>query len=53
VFGIVVGVIIVLFGLSLLLQQLYGTPQFWWPSVLLIFGVLIIIGAIYRMRRRD
>jgi uncharacterized membrane protein YvbJ len=52
VFGIVVGVIIVLFGLSLLFQQLYGTPEFWWPSVLLIFGVLIIIGAIYGMRRR-
>jgi hypothetical protein len=45
-------VIIVLFGLSLLFQQLYGTPEFWWPSVLLIFGVLIIIGAIYGMRRR-
>jgi uncharacterized membrane protein YvbJ len=53
VFGIVAGVIIVLFGLSLLFQQLYGTPEFWWPSVLLIFGVLIIIGAIYGMRRRS
>ena len=50
--GIVIGVLIVLAGLSLLLHEVYGTPEFWWPAVLIIFGALLVIGALYGMSRR-
>jgi uncharacterized membrane protein YvbJ len=52
--GIIIGAIIVLSGISILLQTIY--PQMpaipWWPLVVIIFGILVIIGAIYGLRRR-
>ena len=49
-----IGVLIVLGGLIILLQQANIIPQNMnlWPLALIIFGVLILIGALFRMRRR-
>ena len=49
--GIVVGVIIILVGLSLFLQASYGITIQFWPFIIIIFGILILIGALYRQRR--
>jgi len=48
--GIVVGLIIVLVGLGLFLQT-YGIQIDFWPIIIIIFGVLFLIGALYRYRR--
>jgi len=54
VVGLAIGVIILLSGLILLLQQI--VPNFpvkdVWPLAVIIFGILIIIGAYYGLRRR-
>jgi uncharacterized membrane protein YvbJ len=52
--GIAIGVIIVLAGLILLLQQAGAISQgvSVWPFAAIIFGILILIGALYGMRRR-
>ena len=53
--GLVIGVIIILVGLGLFLQATYGISiNFWqyiWPFIIIIFGVLILAGALYRHRR--
>jgi ribosomal protein L40E len=52
--GIVIGGLILLWGIvTLALQQgwITSTPDLGW-LVLIIFGVLIVAGAIYRMSRR-
>jgi uncharacterized membrane protein YvbJ len=52
--GIAIGVIIVLAGLIIVLQQenIISTTVSIWPLALIIFGVLIVIGALYRMSHR-
>ena len=49
-----IGAIILIWGLILLVQQII--PDFpikdAWPFAAIIFGVLIIIGALYGLRRR-
>jgi hypothetical protein len=53
IFGLVIGVIILLWGISTLAHQMNPTiaiPDFWY-IVIIIFGVLLIAGAIYGMRR--
>jgi hypothetical protein len=49
--GIVIGVIIILVGLSLFLQATYGIWIDLWPFIIIIFGVLILVGALFRQRR--
>jgi cytochrome c biogenesis protein CcdA len=52
--GIVFGIIILLVGLGLFLQATGVTVDFWqfiWPFILIIFGILILLGALYRQRR--
>lgn len=46
--GIVIGLIIVLFGVSLLLKELFGIVIPVWPIVLIISGTLIIIKGLLR-----
>ena len=48
--GIVFGAIIVLVGLGLFLQT-YGVNFDFWPLVVIIFGVLILLGALFGRRR--
>jgi len=48
--GIVIGTIIVLIGLSFLLQT-YGIKFDFWPFIIIIIGVLIVAGALYSRRQ--
>lgn len=53
--GIVIGVIILLFGIAAVLNQIYPNINYsgWVGAFIpLIIGILIIIGAIYGMQRR-
>ena len=52
IFGLVIGAIIILAGFSFLFQELYNISIPWWPFVVILFGILIIIGAFYGLRRR-
>jgi uncharacterized SAM-binding protein YcdF (DUF218 family) len=49
--GAVIGVIIILVGLGLFIQATYGLSIDFWPFIIIIFGVLIVAGALYRQRR--
>jgi uncharacterized membrane protein YvbJ len=51
VVGIFIGLIILLAGISLLFQELYKINIPWWPFIVILFGLLIIIGALTRRRR--
>jgi uncharacterized membrane protein YvbJ len=54
IFGLVIGIIIVLWGISTLAQQMNwisNTPDLWF-LIIIIFGVLLIAGAMYGMTRR-
>jgi uncharacterized membrane protein YvbJ len=52
--GMAFGLIILLAGLIIILQQENIIPETvtLWPFVLIILGVLIIVGALFRMGRR-
>jgi len=53
--GIVIGVVILLWGFLQLAQQqglITQTPEFWW-LVIIIVGILMIAGGIYRTTRRS
>ena len=50
--GIIVGLIIILLGISWILSIYYNIKFEIWPIVVIIFGILIIVGAYYGMRRR-
>jgi len=54
VVGMAIGIIIVLGGLVWLLQQAELIPRSVevWPFALMIFGILILVGALYGLRRR-
>jgi uncharacterized membrane protein YvbJ len=48
---LIIGVILILSGLS----SIYGF-QYWqylWPAIIVLIGLLIIAGAIYRARRKN
>lgn len=49
--SLVLGIMIILVGLSFLIQEVYGIAIPWWPFMIILFGMLIIIGAIYSSRR--
>lgn len=46
--ALVIGIIIILVGIS----SLPGIEIEWWPFVIIIFGILIVAGALYRYSRR-
>ena len=49
--GLIFGIIIIFVGLSLL----FNFGDFWsyiWPLIIIIFGVLILLGALFGRRRR-
>ncbi len=54
VVGIAIGVIIVLWGLIAILQEAKVLPSnvAVWPIAVIIFGILIVIGALYGLSRR-
>jgi uncharacterized membrane protein YvbJ len=52
--GLTIGIIILLWGVIWFLQQTEVIPKDVevWPFAVIIFGILIIIGASYGLRRR-
>jgi len=54
VVGVAIGLIILLVGVIWLLQQakLISSSVSVWPFAIIIFGILIVIGALYGMSRR-
>jgi hypothetical protein len=54
IIGIIIGVVIILIGFSMLLEAIYPEmpPIPWWPFIVIAIGLLLIVGAIYGMRRR-
>ena len=54
IFGLVIGIIILLWGISTLGQRMGWMSvgfDFWWV-IIIVFGVLLIAGAIYGMTKR-
>ncbi|MGD8545456.1 MAG: hypothetical protein PVH12_04710 [Candidatus Bathyarchaeota archaeon] len=55
IFGLIIGSIIVLSGIIFLLQEtgvIVEGFDVMWPFIIIVFGVLIVAGAIYGMTRR-
>ena len=51
--ALVFGVIIIIIGLSLFAQTTYGISIDIWPLIFIIFGLLLVAGALYGRRRRQ
>ncbi len=49
--GLIIGILIILWGLSQVTMIFPEDFQFWW-LIIIIFGVLIIAGSLYRFSRR-
>jgi flagellar biosynthesis protein FliQ len=52
--GIVFGAIIIIVGIGLFLQASGYIVDFWssfWPIIIIIFGLLIVLGALFGRRR--
>jgi hypothetical protein len=49
--AVVVGVIIILIGLNLFLNATYGIDIQFWPWIIVIIGILMVAGALYRWRK--
>jgi uncharacterized membrane protein YvbJ len=49
IIGLILGIIIIVAGLSLLAGIVLW---FFWPIILIIFGILIIVGVLYSLSRR-
>lgn len=49
---IIIGLIIVLAGISSFISEVYKISIPWWPFMIILFGILIIIGALYGLQRR-
>ena len=47
--GLIIGIIIILVGVSWITGFEW---EFFWPSIVIIFGILILAGAVYGLRRR-
>lgn len=51
--GIVIGSIIILFGISWILSHYYNVSIEIWPIAVIIVGILIVAGALYGLRYRQ
>ncbi len=47
--GLVIGIIIILVGVSRIIGFEW---EFFWPLIVIIFGILILVGAVYGLRHR-
>jgi EamA domain-containing membrane protein RarD len=50
IFGIIIGLTIILWGASSVLDIDFG--RYLWPLMIVIFGILIVAGSLYSMNRR-
>jgi uncharacterized membrane protein YvbJ len=48
--GLVIGLIIILVGVTSVLGIDFG--EYFWAFIIIIFGILMVAGALYTMRRR-
>ncbi|MFX0168900.1 MAG: zinc ribbon domain-containing protein [Candidatus Hodarchaeota archaeon] len=48
--GIIIGTIIIVWGLSTIMG--WDIWSYFWPLIFILFGILIVAGAIYAVRRR-
>lgn len=51
IFGLFIGAIIIIVGVSALLTDL-DVVRFFWPLIVVVFGLLIAAGALYSLTRR-
>jgi hypothetical protein len=51
IFGLLIGAIIILVGVSALLTDI-DVARFFWPLIIVVFGLLIAAGALYSLTRR-
>jgi DNA-directed RNA polymerase subunit RPC12/RpoP len=51
IFGLLIGAIIIIVGISALLTD-SDITRFFWPLVIVVFGLLIATGALYSLIRR-
>jgi uncharacterized membrane protein YvbJ len=51
IFGVLIGLIIILVGISSLLTG-SGMLSYFWPLLIIVFGLLIAVGALYSLTRR-
>jgi uncharacterized membrane protein YvbJ len=49
--GLIIGIVIILAGLSSLAGIDFG--RYVWPLVIVVFGILIVVGALYSYSRRS
>ena len=52
IFGLLIGLIIILVGISSLLTGFEAMGRFFWPLLIIVFGLLIAAGALYSLTRR-
>ena len=50
--GLIIGVIILLIGFSFLVNEVYGFSIPWWPVVIIIIGIFLIVRWLRWSRRR-
>ncbi len=50
--GLVIGLIIIFVGFSWLISRVAGIEIEVWPIIVIIFGILILAGALYGLRSR-
>lgn len=53
VFGILVGILIILLGVGFVLSRHYRVSIEIWPLVVVIFGVIVVVAAASALRRRQ
>jgi len=51
--GLVIGIIIILAGISWLVSEVYEIKLEIWPFIVIIFGILVLAGALYGLSRRS
>jgi hypothetical protein len=51
VFGLLIGAIVILVGIFALMSGI-ETLRYFWPLLIIVFGVLIATGALYSLTRR-
>lgn len=52
IFGLFIGLVIVIAGIVFLLEEYYGIQVEWWPFIVMMFGALVLAGAVYGLRKR-
>ena len=48
--GLIIGIIVILWGVSSFTEISFG--DYFWPLIIIIFGTLIVAGALYQVTRR-